>query len=112
LLSALRSKQPNRMRKFSDVESYDIDELIEQHRLLMAEASAANKAEDKPGISMVARAAASMRSALGISDSEAKRWVESVLTAAHKSPTKLTSDALEAYFKTRHDGGADHARAA
>ncbi len=107
LLNAFRSKQPNRLSKFSDVEAYDIDELIQQRQLLIPQTSD-GRTQEKPGVSMVARATAGMRSTLGISDTEARRWVESVLTGEHKSHMKLTSDALAAYFKAR-DFEAAHA---
>lgn len=100
LLNALRSKQPNRMAKFEDVETYDIDEIIDRHQRLIPQ-GAPPKGDGKPGPSLVARAAAMVRSALGLSDSEARRLVESVLTADHKSHVKLTEDALRAWFKSR-----------
>jgi len=106
LLNALRSKQPHRLNKFSDMEAYDIDELI-HHKQLLIPQTAAEQLEDKPGTSMVARASAAMRSALGVSDSEARRWVESVLTAQHKSHMTLTSDALAAFFKARSERAGD-----
>ena len=62
---------------------------------------------DSPGVSMVGRAAAKIQSALGLSGSDAKALVESVLTADHKSHRKLTEDALAEYFKRRGDGGSD-----
>ncbi len=97
LLNAMRSKQPNRLKRFSDVETYDVDELIHQSQTLIQK-RADTKSSEKPAVSMVAKSSAALRSTLGISDSEARVWVESVLTAEHKTHSKLTSDALKSYF--------------
>lgn len=115
LLNALRSKQPNRLAKFGDVEAYDIDELIELHQQRMPRSDATSQAPT-PGTSLVGRATAMVTSALGIPSAEARRLVESVLTAEHKGHSKLTQDALAAWFRARdaQDGrGEDpHADAA
>lgn len=103
LLNALRSKQQNRMARFEDVDAYDMDEIIEQHRLLIP-AKGPDASGDKPGPSLVARSAAMIRTAIGLAESDARRLVESVLTAAHKTPTKLTQDALAAYFRSQQGG--------
>jgi hypothetical protein len=105
LLNALRSKQPNRMARFEDVETYDVDEIIEKQRLLIPKEGPA-ASNDKPASSLLGRAAAMIRTAIGLSDSEARRLVESVLTTAHKSHTKLTQDALAAWFRSQ-EGGKD-----
>lgn len=111
LLNALRSKQPNRLAKFEDVEAYDIDEIIERQQRLIPQATPAH--EGKRGPTMVERAAAMVRSALGVSETEARRLVESVLTATHKSHSKLTQDALAAWFRSREaDGEGPYADAA
>lgn len=103
LLNAMRSKQPNRLKKFSDVESYDIDELIQQSQVLVQKSSNAQSPQS-PAVTMVAKSAAALRSTLGISDSDARVWVESVLTAEHKTPQKLTADALRAYVLAQEEG--------
>ncbi|MDM0068785.1 TniB family NTP-binding protein [Variovorax sp. J31P207] len=100
LLNALRSKQPNRIAKFEDVDSYDIDEIIQKQQLLIPKGEV-SKPEAKPGTSLVARAAAHVRSAIGLSEADARRLVESVLTATHKTHVKLTEDALAAYFRAK-----------
>lgn len=112
LLAALRSKQPNRMAKFEDVEAYDIDEIIEKHRQLIPKATPAGS-DGKPGTSLLGRAAAMVRSAVGLSESEARSLVASVLTAAHKSHTSLTQDALKAWFSSQDASkGETHAHVA
>lgn len=111
LLNALRSKQPNRMAKFEDVEAYDIDEIIAQQQRLIPQGAPAR--DGKRGPTMVERAAAMLRSTLGLSDTDARRLVESVLTAEHKSHSKLTQDALTAWVRSRDaDVEAPHADAA
>jgi hypothetical protein len=111
LLNALRSRQPSRLARFEDVDAYDIDEIIQKHQQLIPQGSAA-QSEGKPGLSLLARSAASVRSALGISDTESRRLVESVLTAAHKSHTKLTQDALIAWSRALEPKETVHAYAA
>lgn len=111
LLNALRSKQPNRLAKFEDVDAYDIDDIIEKQQQLIPQGTPA-RPDGKPGPSLLGRAAAMVRSTLGLSDTEARRLVESVLTPGHKSHTKLTQDALAAWFRaqgTGEDGLADAA---
>jgi hypothetical protein len=103
LLNALRSKQPNRLARFEDVDAYDMDEIIEKHRLLIPK-EGPSASNDKPGSSLLGRAAAAIRTAIGLSDTDARRLVESVLTAEHKTPTKLTSDALAAWFRSQQVG--------
>lgn len=111
LLNALRSKQPNRLAKFEDVEAYDIDEIIEQQQRLIPQATPAH--DGKRGPTIVERAAAMVRSALGVSETEARRLVESVQTATHKSHSKLTQEALAAWFRSREaDGEGSYADAA
>jgi hypothetical protein len=102
LLNALRSKQPNRLARFEDMDAYDIDEIIEKQQLLIPHAGAP-KGDKAPGTSIVARAAAHIRSALGLTEADARRLVERVLTKAHKSHGKLVEDALAAYFKSREE---------
>lgn len=98
LLNALRSKSPNRLAKFEDMEGYDIDDLIEQHqRFLTQAAPAASDGRQAP--SLVARVAAMVRSSLGLSETEARSLVESVQTPEHTSQTALTQAALAAWFK-------------
>lgn len=111
LLNALRSKQPSRLAKFADVEAYDIDEIIEKHQQLIPQGAPA-QSEGKPGSSLLGRAAAMVRSAIGLSDTEARRLVESVLTSTHRSHTKLTQDALAAWFRSQEAEEAAHADAA
>ena len=106
LLCALRSGQPLRMQKFPDLGSYDVDELI-QHRHMLIPQEPVATTPDSPGVSIVGRAAAKIQSALGLSGSEAKALVESVLTADHNSHRQLTQDALAAFFKGQDDGGGD-----
>ncbi len=105
LLSALRSGQPIRMQKFPDLGSYDVDELIQHRQMLIPQES--SSPPPSPGVSIVGSAAAKIQSALGLSASEAKALVESVLTADHKSARKLTEDALAEFFKRRGDGDSD-----
>lgn len=104
LLNALRSKQPSRMARFEDVDAYNMDELVEKQRLLIPSGSPDGKAPNKPSMSIIARAGAMIRSAIGLSDTDARRLVESVLTAEHKSHTKLTQDALAAYYRAQEPG--------
>jgi hypothetical protein len=112
LLAALRSKQPNRMAKFEDVDAYDIDEIIEKHRQLIPKATPASS-DERPGTSLLGRAAAMVRSAVGLSESEARSLVASVLTAEHKSHTSLTQDALKAWFSSQDASKEEmHAHAA
>lgn len=112
LLNALRSKQPNRMAKFEDVEAYDIDEIIHRHQQLIPQGTPA-QSDGKEGPSLVSRSSAMVRSSIGLSDADARRLVESVLTPAHRSHTKLTQDALVAWFRSQEPGeGAPHANAA
>jgi hypothetical protein len=109
LLNALRSRQPSRIAKFEDADAYDIDDIIHKQQLLIP-AAAPSRPGDKPGNSLVARAVANLRTSLGLSIAEAQNQVESVLTAAHKSASKLTEDALAAYFRAREERpeGAPH----
>jgi hypothetical protein len=111
LLNALRSKQPSRLAKFEDVDAYDIDEIIQKHQQLIPQGVPA-QSEGKSGPSLLGRATAMVRSAIGLSDTEARRLVESVLTPAHKSHTKLTQDALAAWFRSHEAEEAAHADAA
>ena len=106
VLCALRSGQPLRMMKFPDLGSYDVDEII-QHRHMLIPQEAGGPVAEKPGVSIVGRAAAKIQSALGLSGPEAKALVEDVLTADHKSPRKLTEDALAEYFRRQRNGGGD-----
>jgi hypothetical protein len=106
LLNALRSKQPNRMAKFEDVESYDIDEIIEKQQLLISQAATAAE-KVKPGSTIVTRATAAVRAALSVPEPEARRLVESVLNASHKSHVKLVDDALASHYKARYSEGPD-----
>lgn len=102
LLNAMRSKLPNRLKRFSDMEPYDVDELIHQSQVLVQKSANAQSPES-PAVSMVARSSAALRSTLGIADSEARVWVESILTAEHKTHQKLTSDALKAFFRAQEE---------
>ena len=106
LLNALRSGQPIRMQKFPDLGSYDVDELIQHRQMLIPQESSAPP-PTSPSVSIVGQSSAKIRSVLGLSESEAKALVESVLTADHKSVRKLTEDALVEHFKRRGDGGGD-----
>jgi hypothetical protein len=101
LLNALRSKQPNRMAKFEDVEAYDIDEIIQRQQLLIPQGTSTT--DGKRGVSIVERASANVRMALGLGDAEARRLVDSVLTREHKAYTQLTQDAILAWSRA-HDG--------
>lgn len=103
LLNALRSKQPHRIEKFEDVEIYDIDEIIQRQQQLIPQGMAAQVG--KRGVSLVERAAAMLRSVLGLSETDARRFVESVVTPEHKSQSKLTQDALAAWYRTLEVSG-------
>lgn len=97
-LNAMRSKDPNRLKKFEDALSYDIEELIEvQQRLITHGAGDVNAKTTE--VSLLARATASVRSTLGLPDAEARKLVEQVLDGSHKSIQALTKDALRTYFE-------------
>ncbi len=64
------------MAKFEDVESYGIDEVIQRQQQLIPQGAPAQ--DGKRGPTLVERAAAMVRSALGLSETEARRLVESV----------------------------------
>lgn len=97
-LNALRSKDPNRLKKFEDALSYDIDELIDAQMRLVTHGSPPPDGTSG-GTSMVARASASVRSTLGLSESEARKLVEQVVDGSQKSVQALTKDALRYYFE-------------
>jgi hypothetical protein len=86
------------LAKFEDMEGYDIDDLIEQHQRFLTQAAPA-VSSGKQAPSLVARVAAMVRSTLGLSETEARRLVESVQTPEHTSHTALTQAALAAWFK-------------
>ena len=106
VLCALRSGKPARMKKFPDLCSYDVDEIIEQQHMLIPQ-EAGGPVSEKPGVTIVGRAAAKIQSALGLSGPEAKALVENVLTADHKSARQLTEDALGEYFRRQRNGGGN-----
>ena len=107
LLNALRSKSPNRLAKFEDMEGYDIDDIIEQYQRFLNQAATA-AASSKQAPSLVARVAAMVRSTLGVSETEARRLVESVQTPEHTSHTALTQAALAAWFKRTEAAEGGH----
>lgn len=92
-LNALRSGQLERMRKFEDASSYDIDELIEQQQRLITRGPGQLAILPKEA-SLPARAAANLR-ALGISSERARELVAKVNDGSRLTVSALTRAAFE-----------------
>lgn len=103
VLNALRSKDANRIRKFDDLE-VSIEELVGQHQALIPQA-APEPANVSPANSLWARAAANVRSTIGITEEQARALVGSVMDGSQRSVQALTAAALQRYFQ--QDLGAE-----
>lgn len=103
LLNGLRSKQPNRLAKFEDVEAYDIDEIIQRQQQLIPQPSVSRGA-DTSSVTLIGRAAALVRSAIGLSDADARKLVESVWTPSLKTHQNLVQAAVARWANSRKEG--------
>ena len=104
MLNALRSKDPNRQKKFEDLVSYDVEEAIERILHLVSSGS--------PPVSSVARSSEStllgqaccnIETALGLSAAESKQLVLRAMDGSHKSARALTTAALRLYCRITED---------
>lgn len=99
MLNALRSKDPNRLKKFDDLVDFDLDSEIERLRELIPVAGA--DGPRNPETSMVAQASSNVESALGLSTLDAKQLVLRAVKDSHKSARALTEAAVRLYFEER-----------
>lgn len=97
MLNALRSKDPLRLRKFEDLGSYDIDELLSNERLLVEKHTQRGTNAAQCG-TIVAASVASLRSAIGMDEHEAREIVARVNDGSFASSRALTKAAAKAYF--------------
>jgi AAA domain-containing protein len=97
MLHALRSRDPNRIRRFADLVSFDVDESTERlSQLISARASAESPAASMQ-TTMVGQATARVQSALSLSAPEAKQLVMSAMQTSHRTANALTLAAIKLY---------------
>lgn len=108
MLNALRSGDPNRLRKFDDLLPYEIDDHIERFTRLIDEAAPRRQGLSGDSGSLLARACASVRSSLGVEEKEARELVLKAMNGSHTTASALTRAALEMYFNARHSETAQN----
>jgi len=107
MLNALRSKDPNRIRRFEDLMSYDVDEYIERARSLITAGSAGASAAPDPSASILGRACAAVQGYTGLTAAEAKKLVLKVMDGSHATAQALTRAAIARYDQEVEGGGSD-----
>nr|PZN82659.1 MAG: hypothetical protein DIU57_11255 [Pseudomonadota bacterium] len=103
MLSALRSGDPARIRKYDDLMPYQIDEHIEQLRRLMP-VTQEEHVQLPTHASTMAEACAKVMSALSISETEAKQLVLRVMNGKAQSARALTRAACKLYYESVDKG--------
>ena len=99
MLNALRSKDPNRIRRFEDLMSYKVDEYIERARkLIPSGAEEAPEAPD-PGASVLGRACVAVQAYTGLTAAETRKLVLSVMDGSHRTSQSLTRASIARYHE-------------
>lgn len=106
MLHALRSKDPNRIGRFEDLLSYQVDEYIERARNLITAGSGETAAAADPGASILGRACVAVASYTGLTAPEAKKLVLKVMDGSHGSARALTRAAIARYEQEVEGGGS------
>jgi len=102
MLHALRSGDPNRLHKFDDLVTYDVDDQIERVRQLITTTSSADTSvRPSAKASMLAQASANAASTLGLSAADARDLVLRAMDESHKSAPALTLAAIELYRRSQ-----------
>lgn len=101
-LKALRSKDPNRLRRFQDALDYDVGEFIQQELTLISQSIGPMEAESE-AVSVLARATANVRSVIGVEEPEARALVERVIGGARQTVQAVTRAALDEYGRSLKD---------
>lgn len=104
-LNALRSKDPNRLKKFEDALGYDIEELIEKEQRLITHGQP-EKNPTAEASSLTARATANVRSTLGLTEPDARKLVLHVLDGSQQTVQAITKAALSAYFRMSEESSS------
>lgn len=98
-LNALRSNDPNRLRRFEDAIDYQVGQFIDQELTLISQSAGPMEAESE-AISVLAQATANVRSVTGFDESEARALVEKVIGGNRQTVQALTRAALDEYGKS------------
>jgi len=106
MLNALRSKDPRRLRHFDDLVSVELDDHIDRLTQLIAASPTASNSTASAESSMLGNACARVQSCIGLSATEARQLVLSVMDGSHKSAKALTVAAITAYADSNHGDGA------
>jgi hypothetical protein len=101
-LKALRSKDPNRLRRFQDALDYEVEEFIQQELTLISQSIGPMEAESE-AVSVLARAVANVRSVIGVEETEARALVERVIGGTRQTAQAVTRAALDEYAKSLKD---------
>lgn len=95
-LNALRSKDPNRLRRFEDAVDYQVDQFIQQELTLISQRVGSLEAETE-AVSVMARAIANVRSVTGLEEPDARVFVERVMGGARQTVQGVTRAALDEF---------------
>lgn len=98
-LNALRSKDPNRLRRFEDAIDYEVGQFIQQELTLISQGFGPIEVETE-ALSVMARATANVRSVTGIEESEARVLVERVIGGGRQTVQAVTRAALDEFAKS------------
>ncbi|MFN4350785.1 MAG: ATP-binding protein [Hylemonella sp.] len=101
-LNALRSKDPNRLRRFEDAMDYDVGQFIQQELALISQGLGPMETQSQ-ALSVLAQASANVRSVTGVDESEARALVERVIGGDCQTVRAATRAALEAYANSLRD---------
>jgi hypothetical protein len=99
MLNALRSKDPSRLARFSDITTHDIDEVLAQQRLLVTRSAAPQASNTSTPTTLVALAASRLRSSFDLTAAQARAIVDEVNNGGFASAKALTMAAAKRFVE-------------